>query len=340
MKRFRLLAPLAMALAIVAGNVPPARAAGPTVSVTSPINNSVQQGTIALTASAGVGTLGVTFKINGVKLGNEDLVAPYTVNWDTKYAPKNPSGFSDTYNKLDYTVTAVVRGLGGSTTSAPVKVKLNNTPFPGTVIVVGDSVSQQAFDPDGDGTFNYTAGAPAEVNRRVFAHMGWTVTNVQSTMNDYSIFRWPEKFVVAMGLNDAGIMFGGDGWTSADTDRFRTLIDTVHPTACVTLVLPGYLATAPGLNPAYVTEINEARAAMAQLDLERPYTRTIDWQTVIDQNPGYMQLDDGIHLATPGFSATDNLAAAAEDRMNPVDPIAAAARQDFYWNGATPPCTI
>lgn len=307
------------------------QAAGPTVSVTSPVANSTQSGTITIQASAGTGTLGVQFKINGVNLGTEDTTAPYTSNWDTKFAPKSSGGSSDTIN-IDYNITAVARGTGGSTTSTPVKVKLyNTTPISGTTIVVGDSVSQQAFDPNADGTFTYTANAPTpESYRRVFAHMGWTVSDVQTTTSNYAIFRWPQKFVVAMGLNEAGTMFGGDGWTSADLDRFRTLINTSLSGTCTVLVLPGHGA---GADAAWAAEIDEARAALVQLATERPRTYTVDWQPVIDQHPEYVD-EDGIHLLTPYTTPAEDLAAASQDKMNPVDPVAADARQNFYWNAA------
>ena len=330
-KRLRVLTSLTMLSALVLGNLSVVQAVGPTVSISSPINNTVQQGTVNLDATAGTGTLGVIFKVSGPgvsKTFTEDTTAPYSVAWDTI----TTGGL----NKLDYAITAEARSTGGKTISAPVKVKLDNAPVANTVMVVGDSVSQQAYDPDADGTFTYTPNAPAVANRlasKDTIHMGWAVPNVQTTTNNYSIFRWPQKYVVAMGLNDASPMLGGDGWTSADVDRFRTLINTVHSTSCVVLVLPGHGSNLGQYsNPAWNAEIEKARVALAQLAAERPHTLTIDWQGVIDQHPEYMD-EDGIHLPTPGKLPADDLAMAALDKMNPVDPVAAAARQDFYWKG-------
>lgn len=332
MSHKKLAASLAVALVMVS-NVAVAQAAiaKPTVSVTSPTTNTIQQGTITLEAAASAGTIGVQFRINGVKLGSEDLVAPYTATWDTRYAPKSTGGFTDTFNQpVDYSITAVARNIAGSTTSTAVKVKMHNHALSNTIMVLGDSVTQQAFDPDADGTFNYTASAPTDASRRgVFAHMGWAVPDVQQTVTNYSIYRWPQRLVVALGFNDASPLWGSDGWTAADLERFRVLINTPHPTSCVSLVLPAYLMT-PGMNTAWATEVDKARADLTALAATRPNTMLVDWKPVIDAHPEYMS-EDGIHLATPGYTPTDNLIAASEDRLNPVDPVAAAARQDFLW---------
>ncbi len=334
-KFLRIMTPFMMLLSLVVGNMSSVvQAAGPTVSVTSPTTNTVQKGTFNLTATAGAGTLGVTFKVSGPLVSKtfaEDTAAPYSVSWDSS---------AGALNKFDYTITAVARGSGGSTTSAPVKVKLDNPATPGTVEVVGDDVTQQAFDPEADNpgndftsTATYTANAPTAGNRFIFAHLGWKVPNVQDTVNNYSAFKVPQKLVVAMGLDDAApTSHGGDGWTSADVDRFRTLINTVHSTSCVVLVLPGHGPNVEQYYSGWSAEIDKARADLTQLATQRPHTFTIDWQKVIDQHPEYLD-EDSIHLPTPNKLPADDMAMAQQDKMNPTDPVAAAARQDFYWNG-------
>ena len=325
-KLMRAFAPLVLLLTLVVGSLPTAHAVGPTVSVSSPTEGAVHKDAVTLSATVGADTQGVTFKVVGPMVSTtfaEDTTAPYSVSWDSTAG----------LNKLDYTITAVARSAGGSTTSAPVKIKLDNAPFPDRVIVVGDSVTQQAFDPNADGTFSYTANAPTVANRGVFAAAGWAVPQVQDTVNNYSIFRWPERLVVAMGLNDASTL-AGDGWNTDDLNRFRTLINTPQSNTCVVLVLPGHAAT--GSTPwfsQWATEIDQARADLTQLATERPRTMLIDWQTVIDQNPQYMD-EDGIHLLTPNTNPDQDLALAAQGQIAAVEPAAAAARQEFYWNGA------
>jgi hypothetical protein len=325
---FRLSASLAVTLAITVVNLTAASAA-PTISVTAPTNNAVLQGTVTLQATAGLGTLGVRFKLNGGNLGSEDKVPPYAYSWNTTTA--------NYLNNTNYTITATARDATGSTTSVPITVKLNNPPVPGTVIVVGDSVSQQAFDPNADGSFTYTTSAPPSAKRKVLAHMGWDATDVEGAVSNNATLRWPEKLVVGVGLVDAATLFG-DGWTPTDLDHFRTLINTPHTSTCVAIVLPGHGAT--GDTPwfaAWATEIDEARVDLAQLATERPHTMTIDWQTVLDQHPEYVD-NDGIHLLTPSTWEED-IEAASQDQMLPVDQGAADARQEFSWAGAAQ-CTI
>jgi hypothetical protein len=325
LRRVKALLALSLFLTPLAGNLSVVQAAGPTVSITSPINNTIQQGTIDLTAAASPDTLGVTFKIAGpgmtTKTFAEDTTAPYSVTWDSTVAPTN---------KMDYTATAIARGTGGTTTSAPIKIKLDNAPIPGKVIVVGDSVTQQAFDPDGDGTNSYTTNAPAD--RNIFAKMGWTTKDVQTTVNNYSIFRHPQKLVVAVGLNDASTFFS-DGWTADDLTRFRTLLNTPNANTCIALVLPGHAETgSTSWFNSWAAQIDEARADLITLAAERPRTVIIDWQTVIDEHPEYVD-EDGIHLLTPHTSPMEDLMDASAGQMNTVDPAAAEARQNFYWDG-------
>jgi hypothetical protein len=334
---FRPLTAAMLVFAVVAAQVPTARAL-PTVSITSPANNAMLQGTVTLQATASVGTLGVQFKLGSCKLGSEDKFAPYTYNWDTTRNCNNTP--NSTLNNVPYNLTAVARDITGTKISAAVTVKLNNPPLPGKVIVVGDSVTQQAFDPNADGVNTYTASAPGVVNVgfKQFSHMGWDVADVQATMEQHAVVRWPQKFVVAMGLNDAGTLFS-DGWTVDDLNRFRTLINTVHPNACVAIVLPGHGAT--GATPwfsAWAAQIDEARVDLAGLVNERPHTMVFDWQDVINDHPEYVD-EDGIHLLTPYTTPNEDLALAAQDQLAQVDPVAAAARQDFYWDAAAQ-CTL
>jgi hypothetical protein len=325
-QKLKLVVSVAAIVAVVTANAPAVLAA-PTVTITSPTTNSVQQGTITLTAAASVGTLGVRFKLGNCYLGPEDVLAPYTYNWDTT---KNCAGVVANLNNVNYTVTAEARDLTGSATSAPVTIKLNNPAFPGTVMVVGDSLSQQAFDPNADNTQTFTTNAPVASLRNVNVKMGWAVPNIQTHVSNYAIFRWPERLVVALGANDASPLFNADGWTNTDLQNFRTLINTVHTNSCVVLVLP-YAGSAA--NAAWAAEINEARTAIATLANERPRTLVADWADVVAEHPEYVD-EDGIHLLTPNHTPTEDLIAASQGQLNPVDQAAADARQNFYWSSA------
>ncbi len=91
----------------------------PTVSITSPSNGASVSNVIDVVADASDDTsvVGVQFKLDGINLGNEDTVTPYSVTWDT----------TTTVNG-SHTLTALARDpSGNSTISNSVTVTTNNT---------------------------------------------------------------------------------------------------------------------------------------------------------------------------------------------------------------------
>jgi hypothetical protein len=81
----------------------------PTVSIVLPAVGATVSGTVTVLASAAdnVGVVGVQFKLDGVNLGTEDTVAPYSVSWNTSLATKGT-----------HTLTAVARDAAGNTTTS------------------------------------------------------------------------------------------------------------------------------------------------------------------------------------------------------------------------------
>src|SRR2546422_5063080 len=92
----------------------------PTVSITAPAAGVTVASTVTVSASASdnVGVAGVQFKLDGVKLGAEDTVAPYSGSWNTTLATSGT-----------HSLTVVARDASGNTaTSAAVSVTVDNTP--------------------------------------------------------------------------------------------------------------------------------------------------------------------------------------------------------------------
>ncbi|MCI0561893.1 MAG: Ig-like domain-containing protein, partial [Nitrososphaera sp.] len=90
----------------------------PTVSLTAPTNGATVNSTITVSASASdnVGVVGVQFKLDGVNLGTEDTVSPYSVSWNTTTA-----------TNASHSLTAVARdAAGNTTTSAAISVTVSN----------------------------------------------------------------------------------------------------------------------------------------------------------------------------------------------------------------------
>jgi len=90
----------------------------PTTAVTAPVGGTTVTSTTTVTGSAtdNVGVAGVQFKLDGVNLGAEATVSPYTVKWDTT-----------TTGNGAHVLTAVARDAAGNVaTSAGVTVTVAN----------------------------------------------------------------------------------------------------------------------------------------------------------------------------------------------------------------------
>jgi glucose/arabinose dehydrogenase len=108
----------------------------PTVSITSPVNNSTVLGAnVALSADAtdNVGVIGVSFKLDGTSLAAEDTSSPFGVTWNT-------TAYSDGVHNL----TAVARdAVGNTTNSSVISVNVRNS-------------SSKSGDINGDNNVNIT----------------------------------------------------------------------------------------------------------------------------------------------------------------------------------------
>jgi chitodextrinase len=150
----------------------PADTSAPTVAITAPTNGETVGGTVAVTATASdnTGVVGVQFKLDGVDLGSEDVVSPYSVNWDTTaLSPGN------------HVLSAVARDAAGNLgTAANVIVTVNNTPG---VVLLGEQTIQSNTDTDPAGTaeaFRYTATASgAAASLKLYVSSGTTATSVK-----------------------------------------------------------------------------------------------------------------------------------------------------------------
>jgi len=92
----------------------------PTVSITSPAAGATVSGSaviVSASATDNVAVASVQFQLDGVNIGAKDLVAPYTVMWDTT---KSTNGA--------HTLRAIATDTSSnSTTSASVTVTVNNS---------------------------------------------------------------------------------------------------------------------------------------------------------------------------------------------------------------------
>ena len=98
----------------------------PIASVKSPVAGAIVGGSVTVSACAAdnVAVIGVQLKVDGVNLGAEDLVKPYSVTWNTSSATPG-----------SHTLTAVARDAAGHvTTSSGVVVTVRDTTAPAVSI--------------------------------------------------------------------------------------------------------------------------------------------------------------------------------------------------------------
>ncbi|MFZ1218971.1 MAG: Ig-like domain-containing protein [Chthoniobacterales bacterium] len=90
----------------------------PTVSITEPEDGKKVSGTVTVSANASdnTGVSGVQFTLDGNELDQEDVSAPFSIDWDTTFLRNG-----------DYTLRAIARdAAGNTTTSNPVTVSVSN----------------------------------------------------------------------------------------------------------------------------------------------------------------------------------------------------------------------
>jgi hypothetical protein len=105
----------------------------PTVAVTAPAAGAVVAGTsitLAANASDNVGVVGVRFLVDGVELGSEDTIAPYSIVWNTAGAPSGP-----------HVVSARARDAAGNIGASDIAITLDNQGPTGSILINGGATA-------------------------------------------------------------------------------------------------------------------------------------------------------------------------------------------------------
>ncbi|MBE2225429.1 MAG: DUF4082 domain-containing protein, partial [Anaerolineae bacterium] len=92
----------------------------PSVTITEPVASAVVSGTVTIRANASdnVAVAGVQFQVDGVNVGAEDTIAPYSINWN-----------SLTVANGTHQLTAIARdAVGNTATASAIPVTVNNIP--------------------------------------------------------------------------------------------------------------------------------------------------------------------------------------------------------------------
>lgn len=185
----------------------------PTVSILTPANGSTISGTINLTATASDdhGVVGVQWKVNGVNLGAEQTVSPYTQALDTT-----------THTDGSYTISATARDAVGHTTTQTIPVTISNIPAGG---------SFGTFDPTPGGrrTYDFSNGSFASPNYIDSPgwswggnpHAGTYVLQMRYVASDLESINGPQSdqnHAYALGINGVEIFVMHNNPTTGNTD--------------------------------------------------------------------------------------------------------------------------
>src|SRR3989441_6426444 len=268
----------------------------PLVSITAPAAGVTVAGTVTVSANASdnVGVVGLQFKLDGVNLGAEDTVAPYSVSWNTTLATSG-----------SHSLTAVARDAAGNTaTSAAVSVTVDNTP-PLISTVSASSISSTgaiitwatnaASDSQVDYGLTTAYGSSTPLNSRLPPASALTLTGLLAT----TTYHYRVK------SRDAA----GNLATSADF-TLTTLIDTTPPTVSMTSPLNGTTVSSTITVSASATDNVGVVGVQFKLDganvgaevTAAPYT--LSWNTATASN--------GLHTLTAvARDAAGNTATAA-----------------------------
>src|SRR3989454_1279721 len=225
----------------------------PTVSISAPANGATVSGTavtVSASASDNVGVAGVQFSLDGVNLGAEDTVAPYSASWNTTLATSGT-----------HSLTAVARDAAGNTaSSAAVSVTVDNTP-PLISTVSASSISSsgatitwvtnEASDSQVDYGLTTAYGSSTPLNASLLTAHAMTLTGLLAT----TTYHYRVK------SRDAA----GNLATSADF-TLMTLIDTTPPTVSMTAPTAG--ATVAGTITVSATASDNVGVVGVQFQLD------------------------------------------------------------------------
>src|SRR2546425_857338 len=227
----------------------------PTVRISVPANGVTVSGTavtVSASASDNVGVAGVEFRLDGVTLGAEDPVAPYSAIWNPPLATRGP-----------HSLPAVARDAAGNTaTAVGVSVTVANDTTPPVISSVSAfNISSSAAtvtwatNEAGDSQVDYgltTAyGSSTPLNASLLTAHAMTLTGLLAT----TTYHYRVK------SRDAA----GNLATSADF-TLMTLIDTTPPTVSMTAPTAG--ATVAGTITVSATASDNVGVVGVQFQLD------------------------------------------------------------------------
>lgn len=245
-----------------------------TISITAPSAGSAVSGNVTVSASAfaAVGVAGVQFKVDGVNVGAEDTVAPYSISWNSTANPDGP-----------HTLTATLRdSVGATLNSGPVSVTVSNAVVPTTVSVTAPSNGSTV---SGNVTVSATASAAAGVAGVQFKVDGVN-QGAEDTTSPYSI-TW-NSTTASNGAHVLSATVRDTGNVTTNSANVNVTVSNV-PTVSMTAPAAGNVtgtitvsATASGTPAIAGVQFLLDGASLGAEDTTSPYS--VSWNTTTATN--------------------------------------------------------
>jgi len=141
----------------------------PTVSITSPANNSTVSRTVSITANASdnVGVASIQFKADGTNLGNAVTSSPYTISWNT-------AG----YTNGTHTISAVASDAAGNTAASSETIVVSNSSASAGDLWIYQNSLQSGWS---DGSWGLSAATNFSSNQNVYPGSTKSIKVVQGS---------------------------------------------------------------------------------------------------------------------------------------------------------------
>ncbi len=251
----------------------------PVVTITAPADGATVSGFVTLAAAAtdNIHLTGVQFLVDGLNVGAEDSMAPFTLNWSTQ-------GFANG----SHTVSAVARDASGNQATAPaITVTLSNLPPPNVTITAPTNQQEVA----GTIVVSADASAAAGVAGVQFqldgANLGAEDTNAPFAVT------WNTRAVTNGTHSLSAIARDTAGFTNADSVTILVNNDLLAPTVAITS--PTNNAVVSGTVTISAEAADNLAVAGVQLQLDGvnfgaeftapPYA--LDWNSLTAPNGGH-----------------------------------------------------
>jgi hypothetical protein len=195
----------------------------PSVSLMAPTDGAIVSGTavtVSASAADNVGVAGVQFKLDGVNLGAEDMISPYSVAWNTTTA-----------TNASHSLSAVARDAAGNTATAAISVTVDNptdttpptivarTPAPNATAVSTATTLRATFSEAMNATTitGATFSLRDAANTLIAATLAYNATTLVATLTPSAALASGQTYTATVTGGSAGVKDAAGNALAADS---------------------------------------------------------------------------------------------------------------------------